>query len=78
MFVDNEQLLRVKDQFGRAMYLNSRISPDTIVPLDKTVPRYLDLYEAIIVGHNGAQVTPNLLNSLCCIIGIVWGDNSVL
>ena len=56
LFVDNEQLLRVKDQFNRAMYLNSRISLDTVVALDKTVPRYLDLHEVIIVGHNGSQV----------------------
>lgn len=56
LFVDNEQLLRVKDQFGRAMYLNSRISPDTVIPLDRTVPRYLDLHECIIIGNNGDQV----------------------
>ncbi|XP_067947782.1 protein SCAI-like isoform X2 [Watersipora subatra] len=56
LFVDNEQLLRVKDQFNRAMYLNSRISLETVIPLDKTVPRYLDLYEVVIVGHNGAQI----------------------
>lgn len=57
LFVDNEQLLRVKDQFNRAMYLNSRLSPSTVIPLDRNVPRYLDLHEVIIIGNNGDQVS---------------------
>ena len=57
LFVDNEQLLRVKDQFNRAMYLNSRLSASTVIPLDRNVPRYLDLHEVIIIGNNGDQVS---------------------
>ena len=57
MFVDNEQLLRVKDQFNRAMYLNSRLSAATVIPLDRNVPLYLDLHEVIIIGNNGDQVS---------------------
>ena len=55
--MDNEQLLRVKDQFNRAMYLNSRLSAATVIPLDRNVPLYLDLHEVIIIGNNGDQVS---------------------
>lgn len=55
--MENEQLIRVKDQFNRDMYLNSRLTPELVIPLDRSVPRYLDLHEVIIVSNNGDQVT---------------------
>lgn len=38
------------------MFLNSRLAEDAVVALDRSVPRYLDLHEVIIVGNNGDQV----------------------
>ena len=79
LFVDNEQLLRVKDQFNRAMYLNSRLSASTVIPLDRNVPRYLDLHEVIIIGNNGDQVSDWVITFVVIVKGSkVWRSRRLL
>lgn len=79
LFVDNEQLVRVKDQFNRVMYLNSRISPETVISLDKMIPRYLDLHEVIIVGNNGEQVSTTPCYGNCTSTSLkLWVKSNVI